>query len=127
MPKETRPKQLRLAKAVFVNYNMISIKLKIKDVEVELSMQEAEELYGDLHRIFKKDEYKFIPYREPSVPWTQPFYPKLIPGITKFEVTNIPDKNEVIYLGPPMANTTLKISENRDLPVHTSGFMQIIG
>jgi len=55
----------------------IKIKLKIKDVEIELDRKELKELQSILNELFPKEkEYIYYPYRPLGVTWC-PWYPNI--------------------------------------------------
>ena len=61
----------------------IKIKLKIKDVEIELDRKELKELQSILNELFPKEkEYIYYPYRPLEVTW-YPWYPNA-PSITYY-------------------------------------------
>ncbi len=50
---------------------MITLNLKIKDQDIELTMDEARELYEELRQVLGKDEY-INPFPMPYIPPMQP-------------------------------------------------------
>ena len=48
---------------------IVSFKLKLKNKEIELTVQEAEDLYNDLNKIFGKDNNNVYPYTLPYDPY----------------------------------------------------------
>ena len=62
----------------------IGIKLKIKDVEIELSVREAKELKGLLEKIIGKDFFPYAPYTQPLRYWDWSF--KRDKGRTDYDI-----------------------------------------
>jgi hypothetical protein len=91
---------------------VVSIKLRIKGKEIDLSLEEAKELKDELNKVFAEPVKEYVPYYPyyPTYPWWGIYPPSdvITPEITwTIGTGDVPQKLPYIYCSP---NTTVSTS-----------------